>query len=177
MAMQPLATPEDAEAFGNGEVTAPFLAKASARAREFTKQTISAGTSTVRASGPKILLPQRPLRRVLEVTDEATGKPVQFARGNGSIIHVATGGYCLVTYEHGFDPVPEGVIELICEIAARLQSINPALRAGMQQGTAGSESASFGWDSHNGVAGLTSAEKDRLRALFPAQVRTIVTRA
>lgn len=174
MASQPLATPEDAQAFGVGTVSEPYLLKASVRAREFTKQHISIKTSTVTASGPTVNLPQRPLRAIHSITDMETGVPVSFRLGGGGTVHLNTRARCIIHYEHGFDPVPESIVELVCEIGSRLQSISPALKAGMQQGTAGGESASFGWDSHTGVAGLTSAEKDRLRSLFPYTPRLIV---
>lgn len=173
MASTPLATPSDAEAFACGDVSEPFLAKASVRVREFTKQQISAGISTVQAEGPTVRLAQRPVRSVLSVIDQATGKPAAHTL-RGSVVDTGRAGAYLITYEHGFDPVPESVVELVCEIAARLQGLSPALRAGMQQGTAGSMSGSFGWDSHTGVANLTSAEKDRLRRLFPKVPRLIV---
>lgn len=177
MATQPLATPDDAEAFGVGTVSEPYLLKATVRVREFTKQHISLTTSTVQASGPTVYLPQRPFRSVLSITDMETGDPVRFALGDRGTVRLNSLRRCLITYEHGYDPVPDNIIELVCEIAARLQSISPALKAGMQQGSAGGESASFGWDSHTGVAGLTSAEKSRLSGLFPRLPRLIVQRS
>lgn len=176
MSETPLATPAEAARLGHGTVSEQALAKASARARGFTKQTISRSVSTVLARGPRVTLPQRPVQAVTRVTD-TEGHPVTYQLQPGGVLKLGTSGLVNITYQHGFSPVPDHVLETVCTIAARLESLAPGLTAGVQQESGGSESATFGWDSFQGVGGLVTSEKEALARLFPSRGGLIVQRS
>lgn len=68
----------------------------------------------------------------------------------------------------------EELIELICTIAARLETLNPSLTEGVQSASAGGESVTFGFDSHKGSTSLVYEEKAALDRMFPYIPRLIV---
>jgi hypothetical protein len=176
MSDKPLATPYDAARLGKGDLTEGALLAASSRARNFTGQHISKATHNISARGPRVRLPARPVREVTAVTD-GRGNPVRFELAPGGILNVEENGLVTVEYISGWDPVPDTVMEIICTIAARMESLAPGLAAGLQQEGAGGETAMFGWDSFQGVGGLVTSEKDALAKLFPKRSGLIVMRA
>lgn len=176
MADQPLATPNDAMRFGYGDVSTESLAKASARARRFTGQHMTTAVHSVLARGPRIKLPARPVQSVADVID-ANGVQVRFELQPGGVLLVASDALVTVTYTSGWARVPDKVAEVICAIASRLEGINPSLAGGVQQESGGSEAATFGWDSFQGVGDLVTSEKNALASLFPKRGGLIVQRA
>jgi hypothetical protein len=176
MADSPLATPNDCARFGFGTVSAAALAKASARARRVTGQHISTQLHSIAARGPRIILPGRPVQAVADVLDR-NDRPVRFElRANGLLL-VDTDQPVAVTYTSGWAKVPDHVVEIICTIAARLDSLNPALAGGVQQESGGAEAATYGWDSFQGVGDLVSSEKKALASIFPRRAGLIVQAA
>ncbi len=67
----------------------------------------------------------------------------------------------------------DDLIELTCQIAARLTSTPAELAQGVQQQAAGPFSAGFGWDAWKALSGLTAGELDTLRRMFPERPRTL----
>lgn len=175
MADAPLATPADAVLYGKGTITEASLRTASVRARGYTGQTISAASSTVEATGPRVQLPQRPVRSITSVTGP-TGAPVRH-RLRGSVLHLDTHGDVTVTYEHGYTELPDHLIETLCTIAARIENIQPGLAGGALSEGGGAESMSYGWDAHQGVGGLVASERQALDRAFPEPAVLIVMSA
>lgn len=169
-----LATAADATAFGI-TVTDAALLRASTRVRAFVGQRISDGTSTVTARGTLLRLPQRPVRSITSVVDE-DDNPVEYTLSGGGILEVQDRCEVTVTYEHGFEDgsLPDELVEVVCTIAARLESVDPALASGVTQEQSGSASQTFGWDAWKANSSLTAEEKAVLSRLFPRVPRTFV---
>jgi hypothetical protein len=174
-----LATQSDATAYGYGTISNAFFARASARVRGYVRQRITAGTSTIVARGPVILLPERPVASVTLVKDENgdTILPEKYTLRQGGVLEVPEYGENLtITYSHGFTALPDELVEVVCNVASRLSQINPAAAAGVIQETGGSESVSFGFDSYNAISDLTTGEKMVLDRLFPKRAGLVVQR-
>lgn len=169
-----LASVSDASAFGL-TVTQAALLRASTRVRSHLGQRITAGTSTVTLRGPLGRLPQRPVSVVTSVLDE-DGNDVDFDLLAGGALQTNYGGTLTVEYDHGYaaGAVPDELVELVCTIAARLGTSDPALAAGVQQEQSGSASQTFGWDAWKGLTSLTAEEKSALSRMFPRVPRVIV---
>lgn len=67
----------------------------------------------------------------------------------------------------------DDLIELTCQIAARLGAVSQPMQEGVQQQTAGPFTQGFGWDAWKALAGLSTGERQTLRMMFPAMPRTI----
>lgn len=171
-----LASTADAAAYGV-TTTDALLKRASTRVRAFVGQQISAGTSTVTVRGPVVRLSQRPVTGVASVLDE-DGVAVSADDWSleGQVLSLPTSGRFTVEYDHGYAEVPDGVVEVVVTVAARLGSTDSAVASGVQQETSGSVNQSFGWDAWKGVSGLTAEEKAVLGRLFPKVPRTLVMR-
>lgn len=177
-----LASTADATAYGLS-VTDAALKRASTRLREFVGQQISSGTSSVVLRGSLVRLPQRPVTSITSVTDSdgVVLSADDYALSGGGVLQLPRHDEWTVVYAHGWalaagetpSAVPDGVVELVCTIAARLTSTDPALAAGVTQEQTGSQSQTLGWDAWKGLSGLTAEEKVRARGLFP---RVPVTR-
>lgn len=172
-----LATTANATAFGLS-VTDAALLRASTRLREFVGQRISSGTSTVVLRGSLVRLPQRPVTAITSVTDSdgVVLAAADYRLSGGGVLQLPRHDEWTVVYAHGWsaETMPDGVVELVCTIAARLVSTDPALAAGVTQEQTGSQSQTLGWDAWKGLSGLTAAEQVRARALFPRPPRTLV---
>lgn len=169
--MEALVSTLEAQSWGFSDLSAIDLRRASARIRGYLGQDISSGTSTVTARGPVFRLPQRPVNSVSSVADE-NGTTLAHTI-EGSIITTAHLGMVTVTYTHGLAALPDELIELVCQVAARLKgnAANTALASGVQQQqqTAGvfQSGVTYGWDAWKSQAGLTQGEKDTLNRYFP----------
>jgi hypothetical protein len=137
--------------------------------------TFTSDTYTCLARGPKVLLPERPVQSVTSVVDEDS-VAVDFVLRAGGVLEVATGENVTVTYVGGFTVLPDALVELVCSIASRLDTVDPAAAAGVQQESGGSESVTFGFDSYNAIADLTTGEKRALDRLFPRRAGVVVMR-
>jgi hypothetical protein len=174
-----LANQTDATAFGYGTIPAGFFARASARVRAYVEQDITAGTSTIKARAPIVLLPQRPVTEVtsVKVDDiELVGGEDWFLNVGGVLVVPYESETLEIAYSHGFTVVPDQVKEVVCSIASRLSTITPAVAQGVIQETAGSESVSFGFDSYNAISELSTGEKRMLDRLFPKRPSVVVSR-
>lgn len=169
--MDALVTTQTATSWGFTGLTDVDLRRASARIRGYLGQDISSGTSTVTARGPVFRLPQRPVNSVTSVVDQ-DGAALEYTI-EGSIITTAYLGMVTVAYSHGYATLPDELIELVCQVAARLSSnsANTALASGVQQQqqTAGvfQSGVTYGWDAWKAQAGLTQGERDTLNRYFP----------
>ena len=178
-----LATTAEATAFGVSTTSAALL-RASTRVRGFVGQQISSGTSTVVVRGPVVRLHERPVVSVAGVADDE-GVTVAAAANpraagwwlSGDFLHLPSDAEYTVTYEHGYEVIPDEVVEIVATVAGRLGSTDSTVAAGVVQEQSGSVSQTFGWDAWKGVSGLTSEEKSVLRRLFPVAPRTLVMRA
>jgi len=171
--LPPLAIPSDASLIGI-TATEQNLRRASTRVRAYTKQQISAGTSLITGYGTAIALPQRPTRSVQSVTDR-DGYDVSWEL-DGNMLSTRRGGYLTIAYSHGFEIIPDEIVELVCTIASRLGNIDPSAAAGVQQESGGNESVGFGFDSYNAITELATGEKRVLDRLFPKLASTVVLR-
>lgn len=169
--LPPLITAADLTEYGY-EAAASKIAVASARARRFTRQQITPGTSTTTLHGlGPWLLPQRPVVAVTAVTD-ANGNDVGYELEGQRIKSATVCGPLTVTWDHGYNPLPDGLIELVCAIAARLAAVTTAMAAGVRTEQAGGESITFGADGWSGTTGLTRPEREALREYYPKLPRT-----
>lgn len=176
-ALAALATTSDATAYGL-TVTSAALLRASTRVRAYTGQRISTGSSTIRARGPVVRLPERPVTAVTSVTDSdgvVLTVDVDYELV-GQDLTLPTSGEFTVVYSHGFATVPDGVLEVVCTIAARLGATDTSVASGVVQEQSGSVSQTFGWDAWKGLSSLTSEEKRVLDRTFPRLPRTISMR-
>ena len=162
--LEPLATLARANDLGYSP-SAELIARASVRVRGYLRQTITADTSTVTARGPVFRLPQRPVRSVDSVLD-ADGTPIEFSV-SGSLVTVGSLDEVTVAYSHGYELVPDELVDVVCQVANRLSVSAPELEQGVQQQSAGPWQASMGWDAWKALSGLTSGEKQVLDRYYP----------
>ena len=181
--MANLADQTAATSFGYGTIAAAMFARASARVRGYTRQEIDADTSTAIVRGPIVLMPQRPVTAITSVSDLTDpANPVLLTVDDwvlrpGSVLETPNyGGNLSVVYAHGFATIPDEIVELVCGVASRLAGINAGAASGVQQETAGSESVTFGWDSYQAIAELTTGEKRVLDRFYPKRAGVTVMR-
>ena len=173
--LAPLASQADATAFGMGTISEGAFNRASARVRAYTGLNLTAGSYTILARGPIVQLPQRPVTSVTSVVDD-DGDAVDYTLRAGGVLNVACGGSVTVEYDAGSAVLPDALVELVCSIASRLDTIDPNVASGVQQETGGSESVTFGFDSYNAISDLTTGEKRALDSLFPKRPGVVVMR-
>lgn len=160
----PLISANDANEFGFTP-SLEAIRRASARIRGHLSQLVTAGTSTIDARGPVFRLPQRPVVAVSSVVD-TDGLAVSWNL-SGSLLTVDSLDLVTVTYSHGYTTLPDALVELVCQVATRLDTPTPELAAGVQTQGVGPYSVGYGWDSYKAQAGLTQGEKDALRQYWP----------
>ena len=182
--MADLANQTDATAFGYGTILSGMFARASARVRGYTRQTLSAATTTDVVRGPIVQLPQRPVNSVTSVTalwedgSTTTLAADEWELRPGGVLETPNYGCNLsVVYSSGWATIPDEVKELVCGIASRLGNIQAGAASGVQQETGGSESVTYGFDSYNAIAELTTGEKRVLDRLFPRRAAVVVMRS
>lgn len=137
MAFPPLATPEDATGYGYtlpDAAAIALLARASTRIRRAALQPITPTDVTLTLEGQHhrewhcwhVVLPAPPITAVASVVTAPTDgtPPVDVVGwrwdGDQRVILPRDAYRVTVTYTRGFDPVPDGLVELTCEVAARL---------------------------------------------------------
>ena len=178
-----LATVAEAAEFGVTTTDAALL-RASTRVRAHVRQHVSLGSSTVTVRGPLVHLAERPVVSVDSVLDEdsvavSEGDTASDSSGwwlSGNTLSLPTSATYTVTYSHGFEVIPDDVIEVVVTVAERLGGTDTTVAAGVVQEQSGSVSQTFGWDAWKGVAGLTAEEKARLARIFPRVPQTLVMR-
>ena len=186
MPLAPLATPADVEDRLGRDLTAEeslrllaLLEGASAAFRIAAGgQQIAEATSTARLKvrNGKVRLPQRPVSTVSAVVD-TNGNAVSFDYVMGDTVTVAVqvpdawawepyrnGLQAVdVTYTHGFAEVPDDVVEVVCQMAARALG-RPADQSGVTQTSLGDASQSFGPAGSAGAVGMLADERAVARA-------------
>lgn len=179
-----LADQDDATAYGYGTIDSGMFARASARVRGYTRQTISAATSTIIARGPIVALPQLPVNTITTVKDVSdpdvpiTLDEDEYTLRAGGVLEAPGYGMNLeIVYTHGLATLPDELVEVVCAVASRMQNSSAAAASGVQQETGGSESVTFGFDSYNAIAELSTGEKRMLDRIFPSRASVVVMRA
>lgn len=189
MALAPLATLDDLESRLVGGIDNPdraevLLRDASAAVRAYTGQELSAGSSTVRlrVQNGRARLPQQPVVAVSAV-DDVDGNGLTFWwPGGGQVIDLRgipvanrsegwwrCATYIDVSYDHGYDEVPDDIVAVVCQIAGRALGTS-AEQTGVQQERIGTYSYSLGGAAAAGAVGMLAGERailDRYR--LPAQ--------
>jgi hypothetical protein len=162
--MTPLATPADLAARMSGTFDATAvdaaLTDASATVRAHAGQVFTRVTTTdlfkVRCDGI-IRLPQRPVNDVIEVTAEA--QPIEFTWYGDDRLGVAPAFlYVSVESDHGYDQIPDDVVAVTCNVAARALA-SPPEDAGLVSRSITNYSESFGAVGAAGPAGLFNDER------------------
>lgn len=143
-----------------------LLRDASARVRrEAGGQEISARESTARLAVccGLVTLPQYPVTAVGSV-QTVDGDDVDVT-WDGSLltVYAAGGTYVDVTYTHGYDPVPDDIVALVCQIAGRALS-TPPTSSGVTQETLGAYTYGIGSAAASGPLGMLDEEKATARA-------------
>lgn len=133
-----------------------LLADASAAVRAYTGQLISAATSTARLllRDGKIRPSQRPIVTVVSVADmdAAVLDHVWYAGPTITVEAAVTDGIWVdLTYDHGFDPVPDDIVAVVCQVAGRAFGV-PADQGGISQETIGNYSYSISGTSRGATA-------------------------
>jgi hypothetical protein len=171
-ALPPLITEADLTEYGYDPAAAGKIPSASARIRRAAgRQQITAGTSQVTLRGPgPWRLPQRPATAITAAVD-ADGNAVA-ATLDGQMVTSPICGTVTITYSHGFDPLPDELIELACAVTSRLAGVSSAMAAGVRTEQAGGESVTWGADGWAGTTGLTRPELEALRQIYPRLPRT-----
>lgn len=184
MADDPLATVDDLRVRlenGLSEAAEPraeaILTDVSAAVRLYTGQQFTAGTTTAQFLRPKngiVRLPQRPVTAVGAVLD-LHDNPVLYTWNGDDRIQVGAnvpdtfawepwvGGIrgVKVTYDHGYETIPDALIGIVCWIAGRVLGNGPE-SSGDTQETIGSYSHSRGSVAGAGPFGLLADERAAL---------------
>lgn len=164
--MEPLATPAQlAERMG----TPPSdparadaaLTDASATVRAATGQdfTRAATDSILRARCGEVRLPQRPVLEVTAVTDTAGAEVAWWEWDQLDRLRLDPGyPVVVVSYDHGYDVIPDDIVAVTCSVAARALATPPE-DAGVQSRSITNYSESFGAVGAAGPAGLFNDER------------------
>lgn len=149
-----------------------LLTDASAKVRRVSGQTISRATTTHRfnprhtPNGYGIVLNQWPVVSV----DTVDGDFTWFAGSN----FLATWTPLTVTYTHGYDPVPDDIVAVVCQIAARAFGTKPDT-SGVSSESLGAYSYSIGAAAAAGPLGMLADEREIVLAYrLPTQPISMV---
>lgn len=109
----------------------------------------------------QLVLPQRPVVEVSGITGLASS--AWALAGDVLTLTAATdwASKVAITYTHGYDPIPDEVIGVVCAVAARIRDNPRGRRAGQRQVGNFSESATY---ADGGAGGLLTQELDIMRA-------------
>lgn len=127
----PLISSQDIEARLGRPLTAAetarvdaLIADASAEVRAYTGQLITVGTSTVTLPvvGGRVTLPQRPVNAVAAID----GEPVDEPDLVGATLRGLSGCEVTVTYQHGYDQVPDDIVSVVAAMVLRGLATSPA---------------------------------------------------
>lgn len=183
--MTPLATQDDVEARLGRSLTLAessrldgLLIDGSAAVRRYVPQDFTEATTTdrLRVRNGRVTLPQRPVTAVSAV-NSITGDPVLYTwEGFDSIatspnvpdtfawVPWVNGIKAVdVTYTHGFNPIPDDIIGVVCSIVMRALGRDP-IDAGLTSESIQGYSYSLGAAGAAGALGMLQAEKDILDA-------------
>lgn len=159
-----------------------LLERASATVVMYTGQTFERATTTdrFRVRRGHVKLSQRPVNDVTAVVDK-NANPISFEWDMGDRVKVASnvwGDFAFepwtssiqvvdVTYDHGYDTIPEVIIDVVCQIAGRAYGTTPDATA-LNQETLGAYNYSTGAAAASGTLGLLAGERaalDKFRRL------------
>lgn len=175
MPLPALATAADATAYGytlpaGAEDT--LLSRASVRIRRAAGWAINATTTTFRApvEYDEVRLPSPPVTAVTTVSSVARDGTVTALDPTKDWTWDGAETICLLTYvetaeivyTHGFDPIPDELIELTCSVAQRLANTPVGMDAGIRSVTIDDYSRTFAAEARHDAAGLLPGEKDAL---------------
>lgn len=142
MPLPSLATEADATGYGyslpSGSA-ASLLARASARIRRAAGQPITPSVVTVQlaAEGGCVELPAPPVLEVQSVSSvDDTGALIALTDWwwDGEHLRLTScPSRVQVAYRRGWDPLPDGIVELACGVADRLATTTPGLAAGLRE--------------------------------------------
>lgn len=154
-----------------------LLVDASASVRSYTHQVISLvvdDVAQVPVRNGKMRLPQRPVISVASVNNAAAAPLYYQWLGNDTIAVGPTGinpfgwepfrnvvNTVEVVYTHGYDPVPDDIVGIVCQIVLRALGREPTDAAITSESIQG-YSYSLGLTGAAGAFGLLQAEKDIL---------------
>jgi hypothetical protein len=177
MSLPPLATPEQLAARlsmapPSAERIDAALADASAAVRRYTSQEITYRISTVRTKvvPPGVLiLSQRPVTEIVEVLGLDGSAVGYYDRGLGTLAVAAYRNQALdVTYGHGYDEIPDDIVAVVCNVAARTLGTGPET-GGLTQESITNYSSTYGPVGAAGPVGIFAEEKRTLDAyIVPA---------
>ncbi|WP_432111369.1 hypothetical protein [Streptomyces sp. YPW6] len=201
-----LATEEDLTARLGRELTdeeaaraGAMLADASALVRDFTRQeltTVTGDTITLRPVGVLLRLPQRPVTAVTSVSavgaDGSTAGALEGwvwdGRDKVSLACAGPSGAWpagwpgpdayRVVYDHGYAPVPPGVVAVVCAMVLRTL-LSPSLTAGMVAERIGSYNYQLqqGGGAPGATVVMTAADEKALARYGPRRSGTIQVEA
>lgn len=140
-----------------------LLKDASAKVRRISGQQISQAASSVRLTpdswggGYGVFLPQYPVTDVSAVVDDF-GNPVDVTWQPGTNF-LQTWGPVTVTYTHGYDPVPDDIVAVVCQIVGRAVT-TPVDNTGVTSETLGSYSYTLGSAAAAGPLGTLNDERE-----------------
>lgn len=149
----------------------------SAAVRNYTGQQITAGSSTIRlrVHGGRVTLPQRPVTDVTAVTD-INGATVSCTWDGLDIVRLtiptvlafeydypSTVDVVDVTYDYGYASVPDDIVTVVCNVAARCLATGAEM-AGVTQESIAGYSVSYGAIGASGPVGFFRQEQAVLDA-------------
>lgn len=176
-----LATPEDAVRLGYAlpaGAEGAFLERASTRIRRAAGQPITRDISTVLlpVEDHRVKLLAPPVHEVLEVEyagddGQITDLPGWKWDGADRITIPARLFVKLVqvTYSHGFDPVPDELVDLCCAVASRLGASPAGMEAGIRQQSIDNYSVTYAAEQIATSSGLLPGEEKALASIVPKQ--------
>lgn len=133
-------------------------------------QHISRATSTIRTSiCGRFALPQHPVVSITSVTQYDGGAAISYTWDGLNTLDLSgglnaweiNGSYAtvgVITYVHGYDPVPDDIIAIVSQIAGRAFGL-PAGDSGITQESLGAYSASYGVAAAAGGVGMLADER------------------
>lgn len=143
MPLSALATPDDAAGYGYSLPSAAagvLLARASVRVRRAAGQPISVTSVTIRepVDGRRLQLPAPPIvgvDSVQAVADDGTLTTVTGWRLDGDTLLLpdCSASVVEVVYRRGWATVPDGIVELVCQVADRLAQTPQGMAAGLRE--------------------------------------------
>lgn len=154
-----------------------ILTDVSASVRRFCGQDFTQATTTDRLAvrRGRVRLPQWPVTAVSAVAD-INANPVLFSWVDGDIVTLSqnldsftfepwSNGFTHVdvTYTHGYAILPDDIVGIVCQIAARVLG-SPPEQSGKQSEEIGDYSYSLGAAAAAGPVGLLPAEREALTA-------------
>lgn len=172
----PLASPADAARFGYALPEGremEMLARASARIRREAGQQITRTTSTVRLTAwrGRVTLPSPPVTAVTLVKRVLADDTTETFTGWRWDRYDKLTGVCGdvdVTYTHGWDPLPDELLELVCSVASRLGATpdGGGMEAGIRSESIDDYSVTYAAESLQMASGLLEGEISSLHNIL-----------